>query len=160
MGKKIFISTFICENLNDNNILFHGTNSRFKTFNDNKPIFFVDDVNVAKTYGNIIIKARLNIDNPLELDFNDRSTYYFFNRWYLPSDLANKIKEISDDIKKNYTLDDDLKDYLEELDYNELYGDLDGIIMKNINDDYNLISRNKPATNYVVFDKNQIKIVK
>lgn len=154
------IKEFINENI-QNNIVYHGTNNKFNIFNDNNPIFFVDNINVAKTYGNIIIKAKLDIQNPIELDFDGKSTYYFYDKWYLPSDLANKIKEISDDLKNQYIIDDDLKDYLELLGFNDLYGDLDGIIMKNISDVGNgIFTTHNPATNYVVFNKKQIKLVK
>ena len=166
MELRKFITTTIREYLNENvednsNILYHGTDNKFTVFNDNKPIFFVDDVNVAKTYGDIIIKAKLSMDNPIILDFDGKSTYYFYDKWYLPSDLANKIKEIAVDIKSHYSLDDDLKEYLESLDFSDMYGDLDGIIMKNISDAMGgMFSTHKSANNYVVFDKNQINIIK
>jgi hypothetical protein len=161
---KNIIKTILKEQLNESGlvprVLFHGTNNKFETFNDNNPIFFVDNINVARTYGDYIIKAELTMDNPIELDFGGNSTYHFFDKWYLPSDLAAKIKEISDDLKNRYSLDDELKEYLESLDFNDSYGDLDGIIMKNINDSFDAFSTNKPATNYVVFNKNQIRILK
>lgn len=164
---KKFIATTIREYLNENTefnsnmILYHGTDNKFTVFNDNKPIFFVDDIYVARTYGNFIIKAKLNMDNPIELDFDGKSTYYFYDKWYLPSDLANKIKEIAIHIKNRYSLDDDLKEYLESLDFSDMYGDLDGIIMRNISDAMGgVFSTHKAANNYVVFDKNQIKIIK
>lgn len=147
-------------NENDNSVLFHGTNSKFTNFNDTKPIFFVDNIDVARTYGDYIIKGNLNMNNPIELDFEGKSTYYFYDKWYLPSDLANKIKEISEDIKNRYMLDDDLINYLEDLNFSDNYGDLDGIIMKNISDAMGgMFSTHKPANNYVVFDKKQITII-
>lgn len=155
------ISEYLDEDIQDNLIVYHGTNNKFDIFNDNKPIFFVDDINVARTYGDFIIKAKLVMDNPIELDFEGNSTYYFYDNWYLPSDLAIKIKEISDDMKNGYAVDDELKDYLESIEFSALYGDLDGIIMKNISDAMDgIFSKNKPATNYVVFNKNQIRIIK
>lgn len=162
---KKFIKTTIREYLNENiednsDILYHGTDNKFTIFKDNKPIFFVDDINVARTYGDFIIKAKLIINNPIELDFDGKSTYYFYDKWYLPSDLANKIKEIAIDIKNSYSLDDDLKEYLESLDFSDMYGDLDGIIMRNISDAMGgMFSTHKEANNYVVFDKNQINII-
>ena len=142
------------------NILYHGTDKKFNTFNDNKPIFFVDDLDVAKTYGPFIIKARLYMDNPIELDFEGGSTYYFFDRWYLPSDLANKLKSIATDMKNRYSMDEELKKYMEGLGFNDLYGDLDGVIMKNISDSMGDIFNNPHQTsnNYVVFNKKQIQI--
>jgi len=166
MKLRKFIATTIREYLNESiddnsDILYHGTDYKFNSFNDNKPIFFVDDIDVAKTYGDFIIKAKLIMDNPIELDFEGKSTYYFYDKWYLPSDLANKIKEIAIDIKNRYTIDEDLKEYLEYLDFNDMYGDLDGIVMKNISDAMGgMFSTHKPANNYVVFDKNQINIIK
>jgi len=166
MELKKFITANIKKCLNENikdnsDILYHGTDNKFDIFDDSKPIFFVDNINVARTYGDYIIEARLNIDNPIELNFDGKSTYYFYDKWYLPSDLAIKIKTISDDIKNGYSLDDELKEYLEELGFSFFSGDLDGIIMNNISDAMGgVFSTHKPANNYVVFDKNQIMIVK
>ena len=166
MELRKFIATtireFLNENIEDNSdIVYHGTDYKFNIFNDNKPIFFVDDVNVARTYGDFIVKAKLEMDNPIELDFNGNSTYYFFDKWYLPSDLANKIKDIATDIKNRYSLDDDLKEYLEDLGFSAMYGDLDGIIMKNISDAMGgMFSTHKPANNYVVFNKEQINVIR
>lgn len=163
---KKYLATTIEEYLSENteyslDILYHGTDNIFTVFNDDNPIFFVDDINVARTYGDIIIKATVNMDNPIELDFEGQSTFYFFDKWYLPSDLANKIKEIATDMKNRYRLDDDLKEYLEFFGFSELSGDLDGIIMKNISDAMGgIFSTHKPANNYVVFNKDQINILK
>jgi hypothetical protein len=163
--KKIIANTikeYLNENFEDNSqILFHGTNNKFDIFNDNKPIFFVDDINVARSYGDYIIKAKLNMNNPIELDFEGNSTYHFYDKWYLPSELAKKIKEISNFIKNRYSLDEDLKEYLKYLGFDDLYGDLDGIIMNNISDAMGgMFSTYKPVNNYVVFNKNQIRIIK
>ena len=149
------------ESFNDSNILYHGTNKKFNSFNDKNPIFFVDNLDVAKTYGDFIISAKLNIENPIELDFEGKSTYYFFDKWYVPSKLASKIKDIADDIKNRYSLDDELTEYLESLEFSDSYGDLDGIVMKNISDaNDGMFSTHKLSTNYVVFNKEQIKIIK
>jgi hypothetical protein len=56
MVLRKFIATTIREYLNENvkdnsDILYHGTDYKFNVFNDNKPIFFVDNVDVARTYG-------------------------------------------------------------------------------------------------------------
>lgn len=146
------------ENLEDSDIIaYHGTNHKFDIFNNEAPIFFVDDINVAKTYGDFVIKARLSIDNPIEVDFENNSTYYFIDKWYLPSEFAKKIKEIADDLKNQYMLDDETQEELDYLGFNKTSGDIDGIIMKNISDAYDMFSNHKPAINYVIFDKNQIK---
>ena len=152
---------FVNENIEDNSdTLYHGTDNKFEVFNDNKPIFFVDDINIARTYGDYIIKAKINMDNPIELDFDGKSTYHFYDKWYLPSDLAEKIKSISDVIKNRYSLDEDLKEYLESLGFSDMYGDLDGIIMNNISDALDgMFSTHKLVNNYVVFNKSQIRIV-
>jgi len=101
------------------------------------------------------------MNNPIELDFEVNSTYYFYDKWYLPPDLANKIKTISDDIKNRFSLDEELVKYLEYLDFSDLSGDLDGIIMNNISDAMGgMFSTHKPANNYVVFNTNQIELKK
>lgn len=159
---------YLSEGIDNSIVLYHGTNNKFTVFNDSKPIFFVDDVNVAKTHGGILFKVRLNMDNPIELDFNGRSTYYFngrstyyfIDKWYLPSELANKIKEISNDIRDRYDIGEELKDYLESLGFSDSYGDLDGVIMYNISDAMGgVFSTHEPANNYVVFNKDQITIL-
>lgn len=143
-------------------ILYHGTDSKFTTFNDSKPIFFTDNIQVAKSYGSNVIKVQLKLDNPLEIDCDGNSTCVFRGKNYLPSKLAEVIKELSDDLKKYGRLDDEEMDELEyEYDWSDSYGDLDGIIMKNIKDSYgDIFAGDIVANNYVVFDKNQIKILK
>jgi len=164
MKEKAFekLSSFLKEEFGSNSIVgYHGTDKNFNSFRDTKPIFFVDDINVARTYGDVIIKAKLNIDNPVIFDFNEGSTIFFYNKWYVPSDLANFIKEISDDIKNFISVDDDILEELERHEYNGLSGELDGIIMQNIKDaNDGIFSRHNAATNYVVFDKSQIEIIK
>lgn len=154
------IITSINEYLNkDGNIVaYHGTDVRFNIFNDNDPIFFVDNLKVAKTYGEHIIKAELDIERPIELDFTGKSTYYFIDKWYRPSELAIKIKEYSNDIKNHYTLDDDVEEELLYLGYDKV--EIDGIIMYNIQDAKDgIFSSHRPVTNYVVFNKDQIKVL-
>lgn len=151
---------FLFENNNSDIIAYHGTDNKFNIFDDTKPIFFVDNYEIAKTYGDIIIKAELQIENPVVFDFGGKSTYFFMEKWYLPSELSIVIMEIYDDIKNRYIIDDDTLEELEIHEYDGLYGDLDGIIMKNITDaNDGMFSTFKPATNYVVFDKKQIKII-
>ena len=156
------VKKYLNENFDSDKIIaYHGTDNNYNVFDDNKPIFFVEDPEIAKTYGNKIIKAELNINNPIIFDFQGNSTVYFLNKWFIPSELANKIKEISEDIKQHYKLEDDVVDELNYHDYDDKYGDLDGIIMKNISDAYDgVFSEHKSTTNYVVFDKNQIKIIR
>lgn len=46
------LRTILSEMLSDG-VVYHGTNSSFDTFNDNKPIFFTDNPDVAKSYGDV-----------------------------------------------------------------------------------------------------------
>jgi len=153
---------YINENISsDSIIVYHGTNNQFQKFNDNAPIFFVDDIEIARTYGRYIIKAILTMDNPIYFDFNNGSTFYFQDRWFVPSALALFMREIHNDMKKFYSLDDDLIDELESHDFSALSGDLDGMVMENIKDSSGeLFSSHNSANNYVVFNTNQIKIIK
>lgn len=139
---------------------YHGTDNKFSSFNDNKPIFFVDNIDVAKTFGNKVIKAELTIDNPVVFDFDDGSTFTFLDKHFIPSKLAEYIKEIANDIKQRYQLEDDLRNELEYYGYIDNFGDLDGIVMKDIKDANEMFSSHSAATNYVVFNKSQIKIIK
>jgi len=139
--------------------VYHATDKKFSIFKDNSPMFFVDDIDVAKTYGEYLIAAKVSMNNPIELNFNGKSTYYFIDKWYLPSELAIKIKELSKDIQKYglLGLEEEIQEELVELDWSDSYGDLDGIIMKDINDSYEM--SDKIATNYIVFEKSQINII-
>ncbi len=151
---KMKLATLLKEQLE---IVYHGTDSRFNVFNDKTPIFFVDNIKVARTYGDYIIKAKLNLNNPIELDFDGKSTYYFIDKWYIPSELANRIKEISIDIKNGYSLNDEVSEELEYLGWSDLSGDMDVIIMNNIDDvNSGMFSSLPPVTNYVVFNKESI----
>lgn len=143
-------------------VLYHGTDSKFTTFNDSNPIFFTDNIQVAKSYGSNVIKAHLTLDNPIEVDFDGNSTSYFRGKHYVPSDMAKIIKKLSDDLTRYGRLEDeDMDDLKQEYDWSDLNGDLDGIIMKNIKDSYgDMFAGDIVANNYVVFDKNQIKLIK
>jgi hypothetical protein len=140
-------------------VVYHGSENKFATFKAGEPIFFVDDINVAKTYGPNIIKAVLELDNPIVFDFEGKSTIFFYDKYYLPSELAKFLKSISDDMKRSISIDDELIEEMGYQDYNPLYGDLDGIIMKNINDTYGEIFSDSIATNYVVFSPTQIRVL-
>lgn len=146
----------ILESISGNIIAYHGTDSKFDSFNDNDPIFFVNDPKVARTYGDIVKKVQLTINNPIEFDFIGKSTFYFLEKWYVPSDLAKKVKEISEDINK-YGMDDDMREELDQYNWTDNYGELDGIIMKDISDPGSGWSQEITQTNYVVFSKTQIK---
>ena len=147
------------ESNTDNIVAYHGTDRKFSVFDDSKPIFFVNDPNVAKTYGPNVVKVKLKMENPIEFDFANGSTYMFDGKWYVPSKLAQVIKDIADDLEK-YGMDEDTRELLGEYGFEDSYGDLNGIIMYNINDvGEGMFSDMKPATNYVVFDKSQITLL-
>ncbi len=161
MDFRKIIREVISETLGDKIVAYHGTDNVFSVFSDSHPIFFVDNPEVAKTYGNKLIKAQLTIENPVIFEFDGKSTYFFDNKWHRPSELAEYIKSISDDIKNHYQINDDLADELAYHDYEGNSGDLDGIIMKDISDAGDgVFSTHKPATNYIVFDNSQIKVLK
>jgi hypothetical protein len=128
MDFRKIIREVISETLSDKIVAYHGTDNEFSMFDDSHPIFFVDNPDVARTYGNKLIKAQLTI---------------------------------SDDIKNHYEINDDLADELAYHDYEGNSGDLDGIIMKDISDAGDgVFSTHEPATNYIVFDNSQIKVLK
>ena len=161
MNFRKIIREIISETFTDKVIAYHGSDEKIFSFNDSNPIFFVDNLDVASTYGNNIIKAELKIENPVVFDFEGRSTYFFNNKWLLPSQLSEVIKSISEDIKNNYSIDEELMEELEYHEYSQFSRDLDGIVMKNISDAMDgVFSSHESATNYVVFDKSQIKIMK
>ena len=140
-----------------NDVVFHGTDGKFTSFHDHDPIFFSDNIKVAKSYGSTIIKAKLTLDNPLEIDCEGNSTIRFLNKHYLPSDFAKLIKGISNDIK-TYGIDDEMREELDQYDWSDNYGDLDGIVMKNIKDSSgDIFAGDIVANNYVVFNTTQIK---
>lgn len=145
-------------------IVYHGTNNKFTSFNDTKPIFFSDDIDVAKSYGSTIIAAKLDLKNPLEVDFDGNSTIYFIDKFYVPSEFAKLVKGISADIDKYdglHNLSDDIQEEMYVHNWLDNGHGMDGIIMKNIKDSYgDIFAGDIVATNYVVFNKNQIKIQK
>jgi hypothetical protein len=159
MDLRKLIREVLSETFGGKIIAYHGTDNAFDVFDDSNPIFFVDNPEIAKTYGDRVIKAELNIEAPVVFDFDGKSTYFFNDKWFVPSELAKYIKGISEDIKNHYQLDDDLVDELAYHEYEGLSGDLDGIIMKNIKDaNDGVFSNHDSATNFVVFDKSQIKL--
>jgi len=160
MNFRKIIREVLSETLGNKIVAYHGTDNTFTSFNDSNPIFFVDNPEVARTYGNKVIKVELDMENPVIFDFIGNSTYFFNNKWMVPSELAEAIKSISDDIKNHYSIDEDIMDELEYHEYGQFSGDLDGIVMKNIRDAMDgAFSTHEPATNYVVFDKGQVRIL-
>lgn len=161
MDFRKIIREVLSETFSNKVIAYHGTDNDFSVFDDSKPIFFVDNPEIARTYGNRVIKVELDIENPVVFDFGGNSTYFFNNKWMVPSELASSINTISDDIKNHYSIDDDVMEELEYHEYSQFSGDLDGIVMKDIKDAMDgMFSTQDSATNYVVFNKSQIKVVK
>lgn len=141
-------------------VAYHGTSKKFRSFDDRNPVFFVDRREVAETFGPYITKVRLDFDNPVELDFSGGGRVRFFGQNLRPSEVAHEIKEMADEQKIYGQLDDDVIQELESLGWDQHMGDIDGVIMHNISDSWDgPFSSLKPATNYVVFDKRQIKVL-
>lgn len=94
------LKTDINENLNEdykNKIFYHGSNYKFTDFDKSKIkenklglcFNFTDDYNIAYQYGNNIIKAHLDLNNPLTLDkWRDIFPYKWFNKFgkYITND--------------------------------------------------------------------------
>jgi len=64
-------------------IMYHGSNSKFDTFNyehlgnkgrsEGAGFYFTDDEDIAKGYGNIVYKAYLKIEKPLDTNYKNFS---------------------------------------------------------------------------------------
>lgn len=144
-------------------VLYHGSDNKFDEFdfnhkNINSPdhtfgMFFTDNYLSAISYGEYVKRVNLIILNPLTIDFDGNSTV-LIDKWLTPSQLTVKIKEYIDDINNQYQLDDDDIEFLEEHGVDLNIGNIDGIIMLNVSDNF---SGDKTANNYVVFDNSQIK---
>ena len=154
-------------------VVYHGTDRSFNNFKTGQPsssgvnssgIFFTDSKEIAKGYGNRIIKARLQIEDWVEFDFHGQSTVYFDGKSRSPSDLTNHIALINQDMQK-YGLDPDddelLIDELEDAGWSIDTGldIIDSIIMKNVDDSMSMFGGDI-ANHYVVFDTSQIEIIK
>ncbi len=152
------LKSLLTEDYEYNPIVFHGTDYDFEKFDDSKPIFFVDSEKVAKSYGDIIKKVELDFENPVIFDFEGKSTVYFDGKWQRPSQLANIIKEIYEWERDYNSVDDEIYDELEHYEHSRNNGDIDGLIMDNIDDSKNdLFGFDETATNYIVFDESKIK---
>lgn len=146
-------------------VVYHGTGEQFNSFkigknkrSDSGAHFFTDDNNIASGYGKNIVPAYLTIKDPVTLDFEGKSTVFFDGKYRTPSDLTKRIKEINRDIEKKYRIKDDLREELDMLGWSPLYSDkIDGIILKNIDDNSSWSSTNKIANHYIVFEPTQIK---
>ena len=140
--------------------VYHGTDSTFNEFDDSNPIFFVSSEKVAKTYGDNIITAELDLEEPIILDFDGKSTFFLNGEWVLPSEIASLIKEVSEDLVNGYSIDEELEEELLMYYESDHFSDIDGLIMDNINDvGDGVFGFDDTATNYIVFDKNKINIL-
>lgn len=146
--------------------LYHGTDSDFDVFDKSKvgkntkvasAFNFSDSQETAKTYGKRIVPVYANMKNPITIDFDGRSSTYFMGKLRNPQEITDKVRNIVSDMKNRYNIDDDVIDELKYLGFREYSDDLDGIVFKNVLDNYGL--GGKPSTNYVAFEPNQIKSV-
>jgi hypothetical protein len=137
--------------------VYHGTDSQFSKFKDGIT-FLTDNKEVAKGYGDRVIESYLKLQDPLTFDFEGKSTVYFDNKWRTPSDLANRVKEISDDIANHYSISEDLMEEISQLGYDDLSTiRIDGLVLKNIDDVASINDRSIVANHYVVFDSKHIQ---
>jgi len=123
-------------------------------------IFLTADRNAAQGYGSNVKKAAINLENPVTLDFDGKSTYFFDGKWRTPSDLSKRLREINDDLANRYELSDELVEELDELGWSTLSADrIDGAIMDNIDDVASIGDEKRITTNYLVLDPSNIRIV-
>lgn len=150
---------------NDGNLLevYHGTDYDFTIFNNPTRKFneyasgklfagtsismFTDSQEVAQTYidneynpDKKPMSVYLNITNPYIVDAERQNNKYFFDNDGKPTNVNTLVKRIYDS------------------------GKYDGVIIKNVADvgnyyDYDLTDGNQYATDYIVFNSNQVKNV-
>jgi hypothetical protein len=146
--------------------LYHGTDANFDVFSSEKlgkntgvgtAFNFTDSPETARTYGNKVLETYLNMQNPITVDFGDRSATYFLGKLRNPQEITDEVKNIISDMKNHYNIDENIIEELKNLGYREYSDNLDGIIFKNVSDNYGLGGNS--ANNYVVFEPNQIKSV-
>lgn len=160
--------------------LYHGTSSKFDKFKKGN-IFFVNDKGIAEQYGSEdAIEAYLKMKNPYVIDAYGQS----FDEIYNAAGRKKAYKDLTEtDYKKlaDTFFDGDIQEAKEWYPRNEqgevnlarAYGDkarstnewadwakkqgYDGVIIKDVNDTPDI--SNTRATDYVVFEPNQIKSV-
>jgi len=153
-------------------LVYHGTNAKIKEFKTgknpasgvkSKGLFFTDDSKAAKTYGDNVVETSIKLDNPMEIDFDGKSTVFFDGKWRSPSNLSNRIYEINDDLSKRYALSEDLLQELDQYGWSPLYADkIDGAVLKNLNDPgkYGDFLSSSTSTGYIILDESAIKTKK
>lgn len=154
--------------LEDDYMVYHGTNQTFNVFDlskvgentRSKGFFnFTDSKEVAKTYGDNILKCIISMDSPITIDCEGSSTIKFLGKYYTPSKFAQLIDEINKDLENHYIIEEEIIEELKLLGFSPLYADIiDGIILKNCKDSFNLFD-DLTSTNYIVFKPEQIKKV-
>lgn len=164
-------------------ILYHGTNTKFNKFSKSKigsntqvtsiGFFFTDNINTARSYGDVVLKCEVELESSITCDFEGKSTYLFGEeKWYTPNTLAVRIDEINTDLINYGSVEigdmnsEESAEYLDSLgvDKNKETGFshqvddiIDSIICKNVKD--NLDLGEELSNNYIVFDENKIKIL-
>lgn len=154
--------------------VYHGTDRKFDKFEIGHPtasgvesngIFFTKSMEVAAGYGDTVIAANIKMEDEVTFDFRRRSRFDFDGKSRSPSELVNRIKEISDDLEKGYGLPEEhesdlifeLQDAGWDPSVNADY--IDGIIMKNVDDSMTAFG-GKVTDHYVVFSQKQIRRLK
>lgn len=160
--------------------LFHGTSSKFDKFKKGNT-FFVDNKDIAETYGSEdAVEAYLKMKNPYIVDAYGQS----FGEIYNANGFKKAYKDLTDtDYQKiaDEFFDGDVleaKEWFPKTEQGEInlaraYGEkpkstnewadwakgqgYDGVIIKDVNDTPDI--SNVRATDYVVFEPNQIKSV-
>lgn len=83
------------ENYNKEQIFYHGTQDVYDVYdvfgNNYEGTYFTDNQSVAEDYGDIIIKAYLEMNNPLILDTNGENWIHFEGR---DLKITNAIKNL------------------------------------------------------------------
>lgn len=122
-------------------VVYHGTSSKFNKFSKlysrgkrkQEGIYFSDNIQVAKLYGDIILNCFLSIKKPFIKDYNGQNYWELFGA----SDL--EISAQYNRAKKNITQND-------------------GVILLNIKDSLERFTESELGNNYIAFYPNQIKL--
>lgn len=154
--------------------VYHGTPRQFERFKIGKPsssgvespaVWFSNSENVARGYGPNMIEADIDIEDGLDFDFGGGSTVFFDGKHRSPSELAKRIAEINDDLRKGYGLpeghESDLIYDMMDAGWPEVGGPeaVSGLTLRNVDDSMSMFGGEK-STNYAVFDESLINIVK
>jgi hypothetical protein len=134
---------------------FHGTpTGGFTEFKEGVAFFSADD-GVAQTYGETMA-VFLKTENPATFDFGGKSTVTAFGENLRPSQLAAKVRGISQDLDSFIAIDESVA---EELTYAGLgiNETPDTVVMENIDDSMEVFSSGNVTTNYAVLNPSQVK---